>query len=322
MGYVKVLYVGNYRHPWCTETHLARELEGLGHDVVRMQEPPGGGNLGTVDAIEHAVEAHRPDLVMWTRTWSLPRAATDLWRRLERRGIVTASYHLDLYLGLQRESKMVDDPFWTTQYVFTPDGDPGSARTFAAMGINHHWSPPAVVSDECVPGVFRQELAYQFVFVGSYDYHPEWPWRRELIDWLQASLQPRFKRFGGDMPNGPTRGQDLNDLYASCAIVIGDSLCLPGHVNYWSDRPYETVGRGGFLFMPRVPGLEQHFTDREHLWFYDYGDLEGLNDLLDAAMRLGHEGRRAVAKAGQEHVAAHHTYRHRLAAALQTMGFE
>lgn len=325
MGYVRVLYVGNYRHPWCTETHLARELEGLGRDVVRMQEPPGGGNLGTVDAIEHAVEAYRPDLVMWTRTWSLPRAATDLWRRLERRGIVTASYHLDLYLGLQRESKMADDPFWTTQHVFTPDGDPGSARTFAARGINHHWSPPAVVSDECTPGTFRAEFAHDVVFVGSYDYHPEWPWRRELCDWLAETYGPRFRRYGGGTTPGPIRGQDLNDLYASAKVIVGDSLCLPGRVNYWSDRLFETIGRGGFLLMPTVPGLIE-FLGQDGWqacdWWSD-GSLDDLARHIDLWVDPAHdEERRAIAKFGQEHVAAHHTYRHRLAAALQTMGFD
>ena len=109
MREVTVLYVGNYLHSFCTEAHIARDLEALGHKVVRFQEPPGGGDLATLQKIEKAAEG--VDLVLWTRTWGLPREATDMWRRIEARGVATASYHLDLYVGLQRQAKVEHDPF-------------------------------------------------------------------------------------------------------------------------------------------------------------------------------------------------------------------
>lgn len=310
---MKILYVGNYGKPWCTEVHLAREMEGLDHTVDRFQEPPGGGNRQTLREIEARAEGC--DLVMWTRTWGLPKEATDLWRRLEARCIATASYHLDLYVGLAREKHVATDPFWTTGHVFTPDGDPNSAAWFAERGINHHYLPPAVVSDECTPGTSRPEFDHDVVFVGSAakNYHPEWPHRRALLDWLAATYGDRFHHYG--VGSRIVRGQDLNDLYASAKVVVGDSLSPPGHVRYWSDRVYETVGRGGFLFHPRVPGLEEHFVDGEHLMFYDYGDFDGLGAVIDQTLALP-EFRCTVAAAGQAHVAAHHTYRHRLTEAL------
>jgi hypothetical protein len=318
---MRVVLVGNFQHPWCSEVHFAREYEHLGHEVVRFQEPPGGGDARTLDRLwETATKPARADLVTWTRTWGMPSDATRLWRALEAEGITTASYHLDLYLPLKRAERMAGDPFWTTQHVFTPDGDPNSARTFERLGINHHWSPPAVVSDECVPGTFRPEFAYDVGFVGSYHYHEEWPWRRELIDWLTATYGHRFRRWGGDQPGGPVRGLRLNDLYASVKVVVGDSLCLPGHVNYWSDRPYETLGRGGFLVMPDIPGLRAHIDG--HVAWFDLGDLDDLHDVIENSLEQGDEWRRSIAKAGQEHVAAHHTYRHRLADALEVMGFD
>lgn len=304
---MRVLYIGNYTSPWCTEVHLAREMVGLGHDVTCYQEPPGGGDQTTLADVERYAEGH--DLVMWTRTWGLPLEATGLWRRLEARGIATASYHLDLYVGLARQRKVDRDPFWTTGVVFTPDGDPASADWFARHGINHVYIPPAVVSDECEPGTYRESLDHDVVFVGSKHYHPEWTHRPALLDWLASTYGDRFKRYGGDVQ--VMRGQDLNDLYASAKVVVGDSLCLPGHVNYWSDRYYETVGRGGFLIAPAVPGIEEHFTDDEHLALYDFWDFDELGrtiqHYLDDPIT-----RKRIQHRGQAHVRDNHTYAHRL----------
>lgn len=313
---MRVAYIGNYRAPWCTEVHIAAEIESLGHEVLRIQEPPGGSDQRFLNKVAH--QAQGTDLLLFTRTWGLPPAATDLWRHLEAFGTVTASYHLDLYVGLEREGRVEGDPFWTTQHVFTPDGNPDSAAWFAAHGINHHWSPPAVYSAECatvMPGRHRPEFAHDVVFVGSYGYHPEWP-RAELIDWLTATYGDRFRRYGGDTTPGPVRGQDLNDLYASCKVVVGDSCFARPDTLYVSDRFFETWGRGGFLLHPQVD-----FLGREVGAYpaYTPGDWDGLSAAIDFAVDHDEYRRQAAATFGAR-VAAGHTYRHRLAAAFETMG--
>lgn len=324
-----VLYIGNFKHPWCTEVHLARDLRNLGCAVVEMQEPDNTQDKAAfLRAVEERYSAGAIDIVMFTRTWGLPPEATDLWRRLEARGIVTCSYHLDLYVGLQREEGIERDPFWTTQYVFTPDGDPRSAEFFKARGINHHWLSPAVVSDACVPGVFEERFDYDVVFVGSEHYHPEWPWRPQLINHLRKTYGNRFRRFAGDMPGGPIREQALNNLYATAKVVVGDSLALPGHTNYWTDRYFETIGRGGFLVGPRVPGLEAFLTDGKHYIGYDHPSVElpvtealaRVADKINMALSNSYM-RHDIKSMGQQHVARHHTYRHRLHEALKVMGF-
>ena len=313
-------YIGNTRHPWCTELHIAADLRLLGHTVTMFQEPSDRSYvLPFLDEIETWCQREWPDLLMFTRTWGLP-TATDLWRRLEGIGIVTCSYHLDLYVGLQREAGIETDPFWTTQHVFTPDGDLNSAEFFKSKGINHHWSSPAVVSSECGPGVFDPRFDFDVVFVGSENYHPEWPWRPQLLRFLRARYGDRFRRFSGDQPEGPIRGQDLNNLYATARVVVGDSLCLPGHQNYWSDRFFETVGRGGFLVGPLVPGIKQFLTG-DHMALYNPGDLGHVGALVDYYLAHPDEAK-AIARQGQAHVKANHTYQHRLAEALKVMGFD
>lgn len=329
---ITAAYIGNFAHPWCSEVHIARDLEHLRHTVERMQEPDRQHDPHAFLVwVERWCAEHKPDLLMFTRTWGLPPEATDLWRRLERMGIVTCSYHLDLYVGLQREAGIETDPFWTTGWVWTPDGDPKSDEFFRERGINHHWSSPAVVSDECGPGTWRDEFDYDVVFVGSEGYHTEWPWRPRLIQFLRDKYGPRFKRFGGDVPGGPIRGQDLNDLYATAKVVVGDSLALPGHTNYWTDRYFETIGRGGFLIAPTVPGIEDFLTPGVHFLGYSHPDTVGWNsteealwqvgELVDLALSMGDEKRSTIRQAGMDHVRNFHTYKHRLAAALDVMGF-
>lgn len=337
-----------FLHSFTTETHVARELEALDHAVWRFQEPGGGGNTATLRALERVVDEHEAELLLWTRTWGLPSEATGMWRRLESRGVKTASFHLDLYVGLPREQALHrGDPFWTTGFVFTPDGSEQATAVFRELGINHHWSPPAVVSDEVasrMPGSYRAEFAYDVCFVGSPGeaYHPEWAWRGMLLDWLERTYGQRemgYRRFGLELSaprpqptRGPgprllgpraterpaMRGQRLNDLFASAKVVIGDSLCLPGRRDYFSDRPFETVGRGGFLIMSSAPGLDAFLTDRQHLVYYDVGDLDGLRARIETALDFP-DLRERIQRCGSAHVEAHHTYKHRLARVIETV---
>jgi hypothetical protein len=243
-----------------------------------------------------------------------------MMRRLEVRGLVTASFHLDLYLGLGREVTLNGDPFWSTQWVFTPDGDPASEAEFERRGIRHVWSPPAVHGPECRPGVYEPKFAHDVVFVGSYPYpHAEWRYRNQLVEWLTSTYAGRFRRYGG----GATlvRNEPLNNLYASAGVVVGDSLC-PGFTKplYWSDRLVETTGRGGALVWPWIDGVEDEgFRDGEHLRFYRFGDFDELRRVVDEMLADPVETKR-MAMRGLAFVASRHTYRHRMARLLHTVG--
>jgi hypothetical protein len=317
---MNVLYVGNYRHPWCTEVHVTRDLERLGVFVQRFQEPPGGGTLDTLSDIERDALAYDIDVVFWQRTWGLPhRETTQLWRNLEAQGIKTASYHLDLYVGLARQRKVKGDPFWTTGTVFTPDGGLASEEWFKAQGINHVWSPPAVVSDELadvMPGSHRDEYDFDVVFVGSAPehYHPEWTWRREMLDALKARYGDRFARFGGDTPGGPVRGQDLNDLYATARVVVGDSCFARWDQWYWSDRPMETIGRGGNLLFPHIELLERMLGPYPN---YQVGDVKNL--LLTVDWMLERPEPRAWIAPTIQRIREEHTYVQRMERALRVL---
>ncbi|MEX2253026.1 MAG: glycosyltransferase, partial [Thermoleophilaceae bacterium] len=118
------------------------------------------------------------------------------------------------------------------------------------------------------------------------------------------------------------RGPLLADLYASIKVVVGDSCLLPGdHGRYWSDRIPETLGRGGFLLHPWVGGIDDHFTDGEHLRLWPAGDWRELQRLIEHYLRNDDE-RRRIAEAGRLHVLENHTYTVRVRQLLERIGLE
>ena len=101
------------------------------------------------------------------------------------------------------------------------------------------------------------------------------------------------------------------DVGQSTKIVVGDTLCINfKYPDYWSDRVYETMGRGGFIIHPYVQGMEREFEDKKHLVFYEYGNFNQLKELIDYYLEHDEE-REAIRKAGHELVKSKYTYRNR-----------
>jgi hypothetical protein len=316
-GVMHIAYVGNFSLPYCTETHVARTLGQLGHRVTRLQEN-GFTPAGMTTELQRLVDADRPDLWLFTRTWG-NTVRMDHLDLLHRAGVPTASFHLDLYVGLKRDGNIDSDPFWRTDFVFTPDGDPESAKVFAAKGINHRWLLPGVVADEC--HIANTPLQRDIVFCGSRQYHSEWGYRPQLISWLESTFGNRFEWWGPE--NGRlARGDDLNRLYASARVVVGDSL-VPGFTKpgYCSDRRYETPGRGGFMIHPWIDGIDDGMVDGVNTAFYRFGDFDGLAAKIRHYLENDDE-RERIRLAGHELVKARHTYINRMTEMLDVLRAE
>jgi SAM-dependent methyltransferase len=320
---MKIVYLGNYTNldadgkSYNTENHIALTLEKLGHDVTRIQETPVA-SPGWVDLVSEDT-----DLFLYTRTWGMMVTLEDL-AALKGRGIPTASYHLDLYVGLNRQSGIESDPFWRTEYVFSADGDPESQKFFESKGINHRWLLAGVFEDECVMFEPNQDetLGGDVIFVGGgAEYgHPEWSYRHELVEWLERTYGTRYKKYGH--PQRTVRGGDLNQLYANSKITIGDSVNIGfNHKNYTSDRLFESMGRGAFTIYPRIEGVAELFDEGVNAVWYDYGDFEGLKKTIDYYLEHDEE-REAIRRAGFEFVKGNHTYTQRLQVLLNTITAE
>ena len=233
---------------------------------------------------------------------------------LKEVNIPTLTYHLDLWLGIDRQKDLEQDHFYKEiEWFFATDKlmcDWFNKET----NVKGRYLPAGVFHEDCylvdLPDDYDKAKMHDVLFVGSRGYHPEWQYRPKLIDWLRETYGERFGHYGGD-GLGVIRGNSLNSTYAASKVVVGDSLCINfDYPYYWSDRVYETLGRGGFLIMPYIKGLDEHFKDGKHLVYYEFNDFKQLKMLIDYYIENPNE-REKIRYSGHHEVKNHHTYKHR-----------
>ncbi len=310
----KIAFLGNFRVDYTSETHHANTLESMGHKVIRLQE----SEAKSEDILKSSIDC---DLFIWIHThgWRTPGKYEmgQVLRTLADYKIPTMTYHLDLWFGLQRQKDLNNHPVYKyIGHFFTVDkkmADWFNQKT----NVKGHYVPAGVYDKECI---FKQiELTNDIAFVGSKKYHPEWDYRPKLIDWLGNTYGDKFKHYGiGGLAS--VRGLKLNKVYWSTKIVIGDTLCINfKYPDYWSDRVYETMGRGGFIIHPYISGMEKEFENKKHLVFYEYGNFKQLKELIDYYLEHDEE-REAIRKAGHELVKQNYTYKNRWQQILKELG--
>ena len=301
----KIVFLGNFRVDYSSESHHAKTLESMGHTVIRLQE--------TEATSEEVLElSKKSDLLIWIHThgWNTPgRYGMDqVLHTLANYKIPTMTYHLDLWFGLNRQKDLSSHPVYKyIGHFFTVDkkmADWFNKKT----NVKGHYLPAGVYDKECI---FKEvSMKRDIVFVGSKIYHKEWQYRPKLINWLQDTYGTRFEHYGSGGKSN-IRGISLNKLYWTSKIVVGDTLCINfKYPDYWSDRVYETLGRGGFLIHPYISGMEREFENKKHLVFYEYGNFEQLKELIDYYIEHDEE-REAIRKAGHELVKENYTYKDR-----------
>lgn len=310
----KIVFLGNFRVDYTSETHHANTLESMGHTVTRLQE----SEARSEDIYALALKS---DLFIWIHThgWRTPGKydMVKVLKNLNARNVITMTYHLDLWFGLQRQRDLNNFPVYKNiGHFFTVDSkmaDWFNQRT----SVKGHYIPAGVYDKECYITPLKKK--HDVIFVGSKKYHPEWQYRPKLINWLESTYGDSFEHYGNGGKES-VRGDKLNNLYSSTKIVVGDSLCLKfNYPDYWSDRVYETMGRGGFIIHPYISGMEREFEDKKHLVFYEYGNFDQLKELIDYYLEHDDE-REAIRKAGHELVKSKFTYKNRWEQILKELG--
>jgi hypothetical protein len=300
---MRITILGNFQVAYSSETHHKKSLESLGHTVIALQETQAGSET----VLEEAMNS---DMFVWIKThgWETPGSLsmTQVLAYLKRANIPTVSYHLDLWLGLQREKDLANNAVYNDiQHFFTVDKQ--MADWFNRnTDVKGHYLPAGVFGPECYRATPSGEYN-DVIFVGSKGYHPEYSYRPKLINWLSETYGDNFKHYGGD-GLGVVRGEKLNQLYADSKIAIGDSLSIGfDYPGYWSDRIYETTGRGGFIIHPEIDGLETQFVYGKEIATYKFGDFEGLKKTIDYYLTNDAE-RETIRRAGFERTKNDHTY--------------
>lgn len=302
-------FIGNHSVSYSTESERVKAFEELGNKLILFQE-------NQTTASELIKQSENLDILVYSHThgWQIDDLSHvfDIYKRL---GIPTVSAHLDRWLWLDREKDMGTEATWDCQYIFMADSSPEAAQKYDELGLNWYYLKPAVAKDQCyIAKPDRQKYPHDIVFTGSKGYHPEYPFRPQLIEFLHAVYGNRFGHYGNDGIK-VLREHELNVMLASSKIVIGDS-CFGGRPNYVSDRYYETRGRGGFLMHPITDGIESHGVAHYHK-----GDLNHLKKKIDLYLSEP-ESIEQMRKAGHEWVKENETYTHRAQTILKTVGLQ
>lgn len=302
---MKIAFLGNFRVPYTTESHHRKAWQKLGHEVVALQETEA-----TTEQILEACKDAQAFQFTHTHSWQTPgnKLMTEVLDTLHYNGVKTLAYHLDVFLGLntwdRRDDFVGKHPSFKVQYYFSTVGS--KQVEFKRRGVRHFYLAPGVDADGCFEGTAQPHLQVDVGFAGSINYHPEYPFRKTLIETLQKHYGPRFRLFQG------YRERPLNDLYASVKVLVGDH-CFAGEPLYWSDRLPETTGRGGFIVYPKTEGLTIPVAT------YEPQNVDSLIAQID--YYLAHEAEREkIRKQCFEHVKANDTYTHRMKTITEVMG--
>lgn len=301
-------FIGNFVPPFSTENDRKWSLEKLGHTVIPFQE-----NDTTPEELQIVMPSL--DLLLYSHTHDPAYVIPDLisvFAEYKKAKIPTVSVHLDRWAWLKRVEDVGKEATWFTEYLFMADFSPEAQELYKSFNLNAHYLRPGVVERDCYmqspdPAVYPHEI----VFIGSKGYHPEYPFRPQLIDWLEKTYGDRFGHYGND-GLGVVRGDDLNQLLATAKIVVGDS-CFGGRPNYVSDRYYEVRGRGGFLLHPYVDGV-----DHAGVGIYKHQDFDSLARTIDFYLRDG-QAREDQRILGFEHVKKHENYTKRMEEMLEVI---
>lgn len=301
---MKIAFLGNFVVNFTSETHWAKSIESLGHQVQRLQETSAPTDLILKTALDS-------DVFVWVHThgFKLKGSLTmpQVLEKLKEAGIPTVAYHLDLYMGISRWKEYENDPYLRDlQYFFTVD-------KFMADWVNKNtktkafYLPAGVFDRECTM-LPPQRVRYDIIFTGSRGYHAEHPFRPQLIDFLRQTYGQRFIHIGNDGEVGMQRGMRLNQIYRNAKIVVGDTLQINfDYPYYYSDRLFEVPGRGGFSIFPDIKGVEECYEPGKEIVLYKHGDFDDLKEKID--YYLAHEEEReAIRKAGFERTKRDHTY--------------
>jgi hypothetical protein len=269
-------------------------------------------------------EAATSDLFVWVHTHGWETAGQDrvnILERLREVGVPTMTYHLDLWFGLKRQHDLEKDLFYKqVGHFFATDklmADWFNENT----AVKGHFLPAGVFGEECyVHPDYDGTFNYDVIFVGSKGYHPEYPYRPELINFLRETYGERFLHVGGDGDTGTIRGDALNRIYARSKIAIGDTLNINFNYPYYSsDRLFESTGRGGFTIYPNIVGLDAFFEDKKEIVFYEHGNLNDLKTKIDYYLK-NNEERENIRMAGFERTKKDHTYVNRWKTIIEELG--
>jgi hypothetical protein len=315
---MKIVFIGKFDELY-HEEGKARGLQKLGHDVYRFDE------LHTTMRDYVRITHIAPDVVIYTKLRF--KDSVQFIKQLLKDGILTVSwfpdYCFDWNEGMLKYNKHMC-AMSNSDLILIPDGR--NSLKWKSLGLKQYCVRQEIYDDMCYVGTPIPDLNKDVLFIGTVN-DAMYKHRVPLIQFLQQTYGNRFLHLGGN--NSDTvRNADLNDVIASVKVVIGDSLYAP---SYWSNRIYETIGRGGFILHNEIEDLEKEYSVGEHFDTYkvlakkigwgrevDYVDLKIKLDLY----LNNDELRNNIAASGMNYTKQHYTMTNRCSEVVEIIKSE
>ena len=282
---MKILYLGSFKHFYCTEKYVEYALKSFGIQVSRWD----GANETNPRKICNFIDEHKPDVVLSSK--AKIHGFPDILTHCRNCGILTVCWQWDYYFGYCDK----DIPQFYSDILLGTDA--GNVQRFRDKGWNYSVLRQGIHTPDAQ--LFSLPIECQVGFIGSIGGHES---RSELLKFLDTTYRSKFRRYGN------CRGLALNKQLARIGIVVGDSY--PGD-HYWSNRIYEILGRGGFLLHPETVGLEEEFEDGKHYVSYPRGDFDKLAYLIKYYLDNPNK-RELIKRQGHEYCKTNFTYTHRV----------
>ena len=313
---MNILYLGNFDN--VVAEYISRTFEELGHTIKRRHE-----ESTTVEQLQKMIESEKFDFVLTEEARlkydyiygevldnELDRCNGGMKRIMDM--ILVVPWLTNIFWGIERRVPLIEmNPIFKAPIVFTTDG--GHDKEWKEAGVNHHLLRQGVYQGEAKMGK-KLDMKCTIGFVGEMNSRI-WNFRESLVKYLIGKYGNDFIWVGQGASAGIYYGKELNDFLATMKVIVGDSVLSP---YYWSNRVYEMIGRGGFLIMPEIKGLDKEFEPYKHYVPYKPRNLDDLKEKIDYYLEHEEE-REQIRKAGFEYCKKNYTYKHRVIKMLKVL---
>jgi spore maturation protein CgeB len=299
---MKLVLIGKFNEVY-HEEGKARGFQELGCEVYRFEER-------TFDASDREIIANKikPDAIIYTKLSFKDPLGTILY--FKKYNIKLISWYPDYCNVGEWENSAFNIknikkcPMSKSDLVLIPDST--NKDRWASLGINQQLMRQAISKEFCYVSPPKEEWESDIIFIGSLVNNSLYNYRYKLVDFLNKNYGSKFLHLGSNNPY-QIRNSELNTLISSTKIVICDSVFAKG---YWSNRIYESMGRGGFCLHSYTEGLENDFIIGEHLDTYKHDNYIDLKQKIDYYLNNS-KLRKKIAKKGFTFIKENHTITHR-----------
>lgn len=316
---MKIILAGPLDRPSSTVSFMKKTLEKLGQEIIPFdyrKEREKYGNERMQQAMIDLVRNKKPDVFLLVKGDGIfPETLKEI------RKITHVSYR---YMDSPIKGWIVRLAEASDSFFITAGGLIEKYKRLGIKNVFHLW-------EGCDPEVHKYtptnspEYQCDVAFIGVNKTE-----RENLLKWVMK-VNLNLKVWGRDWPkNFPVQKEwvepeEFTKICSGAKVVLGlnDNNTIP---DYFSDRTFLTLACKGFHITSYTPKLERWFTDKEHLVWYNTRKKYPWSSRYQECINLikyyldKPEERERIARAGQEWVYSHYTWRHSMEKMIRILG--